>query len=63
MEPTIRAVLSNLLADDANDIDIIANDIKDLGDGKWTIQYRHPTSCVSSSLPVFVRLTDPIEWS
>lgn len=47
--PTIRAVLSNLLpAEDANSIDIIANDVlytdpEKKGD-KWEIVYRHPES-------------------
>jgi 2-hydroxy-3-keto-5-methylthiopentenyl-1-phosphate phosphatase len=49
MMPTIRAVLSNLLpAEDANSIDIIANDVKYTdAEGKgteWEIVYRHPES-------------------
>ena len=49
MMPTIRAVLSNLLpAEDANSIDIIANEVKytdaeKKGD-EWEIVYRHPES-------------------
>jgi 2-hydroxy-3-keto-5-methylthiopentenyl-1-phosphate phosphatase len=49
MMPTIRAVLSNLLpAEDANSIDIIANEVKytdpeQKGD-EWEIVYRHPES-------------------
>lgn len=47
--PTIRAVLSNLLpAEDANSIDIIANEVlytdaEKKGD-EWEIVYRHPES-------------------
>jgi len=45
MEPLIRAVLSNLIGDeDAAHIDIVSNHVKELPDGKWEIQYRHPTS-------------------
>lgn len=45
MEPIIRAVLSVLVGDeDAEKIDIISNDVKFLEDGKWEIQYRHPSS-------------------
>jgi 2-hydroxy-3-keto-5-methylthiopentenyl-1-phosphate phosphatase len=49
MMPTIRAVLSNLLpAEDANSIDIIANEVlytdaEKKGD-EWEIVYRHPES-------------------
>lgn len=47
--PTIRAVLTNLLpAEDANSIDIIANDVLYTDEGKkgdkWEIIYRHPES-------------------
>ncbi|KIY69808.1 hypothetical protein CYLTODRAFT_420371 [Cylindrobasidium torrendii FP15055 ss-10] len=49
MEPTIRAVLSNLLpAEAAETIPIISNDAEYLDDTpehkKWTIKYRHPSS-------------------
>jgi len=44
MEPNIRAVLSNLLGDDANDIPIIANSVDVHEDGSWSIKFRHPTS-------------------
>ncbi|KAI5119152.1 hypothetical protein M0805_005231 [Coniferiporia weirii] len=45
MTPLIRAVLSKLIGDeDAATIDIIANDVNVLPDGKWEIKYRHPTS-------------------
>lgn len=47
MEPTIRAVLSNLIdEEDVAHIDIVSNDVKHLPDGKWEIQYRHPTRYV-----------------
>ena len=46
MTPTIRAVLTNLFDEEANNIEIIANDIQELPGGKWTIQYRHPTRYV-----------------
>lgn len=45
MTPIIRAVLSNLLPEDAAaTIPIISNEVEPLADGKWTIKYRHPTS-------------------
>ncbi|KAF8586623.1 hypothetical protein K439DRAFT_1408551 [Ramaria rubella] len=45
MAPLIRAVLSNLIGeDDAKDIEIISNDVKVSPDGKWEIQFRHPSS-------------------
>jgi len=45
MAPIIRAVLSNLVPEeDANDIDIIANDAIVKSDGRWEIQFRHPSS-------------------
>lgn len=47
MTPIIRAVLSNLLGDDAKDIEIISNDVTIHDNGKWEIKYRHPTRCVS----------------
>ncbi len=47
MEPLIRAVLSNLIGEeDAAHIDIVSNHVKELPDGKWEIQYRHPTRYV-----------------
>ncbi|GAA6002403.1 hypothetical protein JCM10207_001102 [Rhodosporidiobolus poonsookiae] len=45
MKPLIEAVLINLVGfEDASFIDIIANDVEHLPDGKWTIKYRHPES-------------------
>lgn len=45
MAPLIRAVLSNLVGEEsANEIDIIANDVTIHPDGKWDIEYRHPSS-------------------
>ncbi|KAF8730661.1 hypothetical protein AX14_005305 [Amanita brunnescens Koide BX004] len=45
MAPIIRAVLSNLVGDeDANEIEIIANDADVRPDGSWEIKYRHPSS-------------------
>ena len=44
MAPLIRVVLSNLLGDvAANEIEIIANDVIVFPDGKWDIEFRHPT--------------------
>lgn len=44
MAPLIRVVLSNLLGDvAANEIEIIANDVTVFPDGKWDIEFRHPT--------------------
>lgn len=45
MEPLIRAVLSTLIGEeDASHIDIVSNHVNIHEDGKWEIQYRHPTS-------------------
>ena len=47
MEPSIRAVLSNLIGDaDASAIDVVSNDVDVRPDGSWSIKYRHPTRCV-----------------
>ncbi|EPQ50908.1 hypothetical protein GLOTRDRAFT_118248 [Gloeophyllum trabeum ATCC 11539] len=45
MAPLIRAVLSALIGDDeAQEIEIISNDVDVKPDGSWAIKYRHPTS-------------------
>ncbi|KIJ38472.1 hypothetical protein M422DRAFT_33255 [Sphaerobolus stellatus SS14] len=45
MAPLIRAVLSNLVGEeDADKVEIISNDVKVNEDGRWKIQFRHPTS-------------------
>jgi len=45
MTPLIRAVLSNLVGEeDANEIEIISNDVTIQPNGRWDIKYRHPTS-------------------
>lgn len=45
MAPLIRAVLSKLIGDEeAEKIEIVANDAEVQPDGKWEIKYRHPTS-------------------
>lgn len=49
MEPNIRAVLSKLVPEDKDKIDIISNDVKVFSDGTWTIQYRHPSRFVRLS--------------
>jgi len=50
MAPLIRAVLSNLVGEeDANEIEIIANDVIVHPDGKWEIQFRHPSRLVSNN--------------
>jgi len=42
--PFIRAVLSKHIGDEeANEIEIISNDVDILPDGKWHIKYRHPS--------------------
>lgn len=47
MAPLIRAVLSSLVGEEnAEEIDIIANDVTIYPDGKWEIKYRHPSRCV-----------------
>jgi len=43
MVPLIRAVLSNFLEEQANEIEIIANDVTIESNGNWEIKYRHPT--------------------
>lgn len=51
MVPIIKAVLEKYMdADDVKQINIIANDVEYLADGKWTIRYRHPDSCVLMTL-------------
>ncbi|GAA5875568.1 hypothetical protein JCM1840_003263 [Sporobolomyces johnsonii] len=43
MIPIIRAILTNLIGEeDAARIQIVANDVQHLDDGKWTIKYLHP---------------------
>ncbi|EPT02183.1 hypothetical protein FOMPIDRAFT_1022985 [Fomitopsis schrenkii] len=45
MAPLIRALLGSLIGEeDANKIDIVSNDVNIHPDGKWEIQYRHPSS-------------------
>ncbi|KAJ2922289.1 hypothetical protein H1R20_g14793, partial [Candolleomyces eurysporus] len=47
MAPLIRAILSALIGEqDANEIEIIANDVTLFDDGKWDIKYRHPSRYV-----------------
>lgn len=44
MAPLIRAVLSNLIGKEAaSEVQIIANEVTEFSDGKWEIQYRHPS--------------------
>lgn len=44
MTPIIRAVLSKNLGDlIADQMEIISNDVQYKPDGRWTIQYRHPS--------------------
>jgi 2-hydroxy-3-keto-5-methylthiopentenyl-1-phosphate phosphatase len=67
MTPLIRAVLSNLIGDeDAKDIEIISNDVNVHPDGKWEIQFRHPTRCVKqggTSCCDFFAKSDPwAQW-
>ncbi|KAJ7674288.1 HAD-like domain-containing protein [Mycena rosella] len=45
MAPSIRAVLSNLVGEEVADtIDIIANEVEIEDNGKWHINFRHPSS-------------------
>lgn len=47
MAPLIRAVLSKHIGDEeANEIEIISNDVDIQADGKWQIKYRHPSRWV-----------------
>ena len=42
----IAAIMENLVGvEDAAKIDIIANDVEYLPNGKWTIKFRHPERC------------------
>jgi 2-hydroxy-3-keto-5-methylthiopentenyl-1-phosphate phosphatase len=53
MAPTIRAVLSNLVGDEAaSEIDVISNDVEIKEDGKWDIKYRHPTRWVTKTVTI-----------
>lgn len=50
MAPLIRALLGSLIGEeDANKIDIVSNDVNIHPDGKWEIQYRHPSRCAHRS--------------
>ncbi|KAI0266229.1 HAD-like domain-containing protein [Gloeopeniophorella convolvens] len=63
MEPLIRAILSNLVGDDAKDIEIISNSVDVHEDGLWNIKYRHPSSHFghdkSQAILPYRNLTDP----
>lgn len=60
MAPIIRAVLSNLVGDEAaQEIDIIANDADVQPDGKWSIKFRHPSRCV---IYLIVDIDDLAPW-
>ena len=44
MAPFIRAVLSKHIGDEeANEIEIISNDVEIQPNGMWQIKYRHPS--------------------
>jgi len=43
MEPIIRALLTNLVGEEASYIDIISNSVDVRADGSWDIKYRHPS--------------------
>ncbi len=43
MEPIIRALLTNLVGEEASYIDIISNSVDVHADGSWDIKYRHPS--------------------
>lgn len=51
MEPLIRAILSNLVGDDANNIEIISNSVDVHKDGSWSIKFRHPSRYCVPSFP------------
>ena len=62
MTPTIRAVLSNLLGEQAaEDIEIISNDVDIKEDGTWEIKFRHPSRSVplSPQFPPAIRTNNP----
>ncbi|KZT04529.1 uncharacterized protein LAESUDRAFT_737939 [Laetiporus sulphureus 93-53] len=64
MAPLIRAVLSSLIGEeDARKIEIISNDVIIHPDGKWEIQYRHPSSGYghdkSQAILPYRKLPDP----
>ncbi len=59
-QPTIRAVLTAVLPDDASNIDIIANDVyfEDESDPKseWNIVWRHPRAVTDTTSPSYPAL-------
>ncbi|KII87938.1 hypothetical protein PLICRDRAFT_42478 [Plicaturopsis crispa FD-325 SS-3] len=64
MTPIIRAVLSNLVGDEAADeIEIISNDVTIHEDGTWELKYRHPSSGFghdkSQAILPYTSLPDP----
>lgn len=60
MEPIIRATLENLLGKvEADNIDVIANEVEYKEDGSWTIKFRHPERLVNDfNRFVIVKLVD-----
>lgn len=43
MVPIIRAIMENLVGtEDANAIEIIANEVEYLENGQWNVKFRHP---------------------
>ncbi|OCB91904.1 hypothetical protein A7U60_g800 [Sanghuangporus baumii] len=64
MEPNIRAVLSKFIGEEeAATIDIVSNHVKSLPNGKWEIQYRHPTRYVCTFSPVPGLKADVLDMS
>jgi len=63
MEPLIRAILSNLVGEDAKDIEIISNSVDVHEDGSWNIKFRHPSSGYghdkSQAILPYRKLADP----
>jgi hypothetical protein len=51
MEPLIRALLANLVGDDASDIEIISNSVDVREDGSWSLKFRHPSRYSLWSFP------------
>jgi len=44
MAPLIRAILSDVIGEEAaSEVQIIANEVTVFPHGKWEIQYRHPS--------------------
>lgn len=63
MAPLIRSVLGSLIGEeDADKIDIVSNDVNIHSDGKWEIQYRHPSRCAHRGTGFTDKLNHSCVW-